>query len=114
MLVVVIQASAFAIFVFEWLSPQSYNMEKKPPPGHRFSLLRAYWLVWATFFSTSVNTDVPRSHTSRFMALVWAAFAMTFLAVYTANLAAFMITRTEYYDLTGINDPRVSVNFSQI
>ncbi|CAJ0580859.1 unnamed protein product, partial [Mesorhabditis spiculigera] len=91
-LCVSIQGAALAIFVFEWLSPYSFNMQKYPPPDHKFSLCRSYWLVWATLFSASVST-------------VWAAFGLTFLAVYTANLAAFMITRVQYYDLSGIHDP---------
>uniref|UniRef100_A0A915K5U9 Ionotropic glutamate receptor C-terminal domain-containing protein n=1 Tax=Romanomermis culicivorax TaxID=13658 RepID=A0A915K5U9_ROMCU len=105
-LVVSIQLAAVSIFFFEWLSPRSFDCKTTPPPGHKFSLFRSFWLVWATLFSASVNTDIPRSHTARFMALVWAAFSLTFLAVYTANLAAFMITRTEFYDLTGIDDPK--------
>uniref|UniRef100_A0A915D642 Uncharacterized protein n=1 Tax=Ditylenchus dipsaci TaxID=166011 RepID=A0A915D642_9BILA len=106
-LCVSIQGAALSIFIFEWLSPRSFNMKKYPPPGHKFSLFRSYWLVWATLFSASVSTDVPRSSVSRIMSLVWAAFGLTFLAVYTANLAAFMITRVQYYDLTGVTDERM-------
>uniref|UniRef100_A0AC34QH57 Uncharacterized protein n=1 Tax=Panagrolaimus sp. JU765 TaxID=591449 RepID=A0AC34QH57_9BILA len=106
-LLVSIQGAALSIFIFEWVSPRSFNMKKYPPPGHKFSLFRSYWLVWATLFSASVSTDVPRSTVSRLMSLVWAAFGLTFLAVYTANLAAFMITRVQFYDLTGIEDERI-------
>ena len=61
-------------------------------------------------FGASVSTDNPRGMSSRFLGNVWALFALVFLASYTANLAAFMITIDEFYDLSGIDDWRVCVN----
>jgi ionotropic glutamate receptor NMDA 2B len=108
-LLVGIHAATFSIFIFEWMSPQSFNMKKYPPPGHKFSLFRSYWLVWSTFFNASVSTNIPLSSNSRIMSLIWAAFSLIFLAIFTANLAAFMITRVQFYQLSGIDDPMVRI-----
>ncbi|XP_076334851.1 glutamate receptor ionotropic, NMDA 2B-like isoform X2 [Tachypleus tridentatus] len=110
-LLISIQVAAFAIFLFEWLSPFGYDMKMSPPRDHKFSLFRTYWLVWAILFGASVNLDCPRGYTARFMSNIWAMFAVVFLAIYTANLAAFMITREEFYDLSGIEDKRLHYPF---
>lgn len=50
----------------------------------------------------------------RFMTNVWAMFAVVFLAIYTANLAAVMITREEFHEFSGLDDSRVRTFRNQI
>ena len=92
-----------------------FFFQAKPTNSHhKFSLFRTYWLVWALLFQAPVNMDCPRAFTARFMASVWALFAVVFLAIYTASLASFMITREEWDNFKGIDDPRVNRIFFHI
>ncbi|XP_043501790.1 glutamate receptor ionotropic, NMDA 2B isoform X2 [Polistes fuscatus] len=106
--IVAIHTATVMILLFEWLSPSGFNMKTNPSPNHRFSFCRTYWLVWAVLFQAAVHIDSPRGFTARFMTNVWALFAVVFLAIYTANLAAFMITREEFHEFTGVDDHRLA------
>ncbi|XP_074093587.1 glutamate ionotropic receptor NMDA type subunit 2 isoform X2 [Cotesia typhae] len=105
--IVSIHAATFMIFLFERLSPTEFDPKKVILPKPGFSITRSYWLVWAVLFQASVQVDSPQGNTARFMTHMWAMFAVVFLAIYTANLAAFMITREEFHEFTGIDDPRL-------
>ncbi|BFZ03056.1 hypothetical protein BsWGS_06094 [Bradybaena similaris] len=102
-----VHATGASIFIFEWLSPYGLDQGKTSYSVHKFSLFRSFWLIWAMLFGASVSTDQPRGVASRFLANIWALFAVVFCASYTANLAAFMITKDAYYDLSGIQDWRL-------
>lgn len=91
-------------------------MSPLPPPdpptgpgGSTFTIGKSIWLLWALVFNNSVPVENPRGTTSKIMVLVWAFFAVIFLASYTANLAAFMI-QEEYVDtVSGLSDRKVCV-----
>ncbi|CAF4448524.1 unnamed protein product [Rotaria sp. Silwood2] len=69
---------------------------------------QSVWLTWVVLFRVPAKVIHPKSFTSKFMANIWACFCLAFAASYTANLAAFMITKDTYFDLSGINDYRLT------
>ncbi|GAB6024555.1 hypothetical protein CHUAL_009708 [Chamberlinius hualienensis] len=106
-LVIAIQTAVIAIFVFEWLSPDGFNRQSALPNGHEMTFFQTYWMAWAMLFGAAVNVANPRGCSARFMGNCWALFAVVFIAIYTANLAVFMITKEMYYNLSGLEDPRL-------
>lgn len=80
------------------------------PPGlggPSFTIGKSVWLLWALVFNNSVPIENPRGTTSKIMVLVWAFFAVIFLASYTANLAAFMIQEQYIDTVSGLSDKKV-------
>ncbi|KAK7004473.1 Glutamate receptor ionotropic NMDA 2B, partial [Biomphalaria glabrata] len=106
-LVCSVHVTGTSIFLFEWFSPYGLDHGRKLSSKQKFSLFRTFWLMWAMLFGAAVTTDSPRGVSSKFMSNIWALFALVFSASYTANLAAFMITKEEYYDLSGMQDWRL-------
>ncbi|KAJ8389157.1 hypothetical protein AAFF_G00123630 [Aldrovandia affinis] len=100
MFVMCLTVVAITVFVFEYFSPVGYNrslISAKDPGGPTFTIGKSVWLLWGIVFNNSVPIENPKGTTSKIMVLVWAFFAVIFLASYTANLAAFMI-QEQYID----------------
>ncbi|KAL4624851.1 glutamate receptor ionotropic, NMDA 2D-like [Arapaima gigas] len=109
MFVMCLTVVAVTVFIFEFFSPMGYNrslQSGKKAGGSKFTIGKSIWLLWALVFNNSVPVENPRGTTSKIMVLVWAFFAVIFLASYTANLAAFMI-QEEYIDtVSGLSDKK--------
>jgi len=77
------------------------------PGGPTFTIGKSVWLLWALVFNNSVPIENPKGTTSKIMVLIWAFFAVIFLASYTANLAAFMIQEQYIDTVSGLSDRKV-------
>lgn len=75
--------------------------------GPTFTIGKSVWLLWGIVFNNSVPIENPKGTTSKIMVLVWAFFAVIFLASYTANLAAFMIQEQYIDTVSGLSDKKV-------
>ncbi|XP_067164213.1 glutamate receptor ionotropic, NMDA 2C [Apteryx mantelli] len=107
MFVMCLTVVAVTVFVFEYFSPVGYNQNLssgKRPGGPSFTIGKSVWLLWALVFNNSVPIENPKGTTSKIMVLVWAFFAVIFLASYTANLAAFMIQEQYIDTVSGLSD----------
>ncbi|XP_074199742.1 glutamate receptor ionotropic, NMDA 2C isoform X1 [Camelus bactrianus] len=109
MFVMCLTVVAITVFMFEYFSPVSYSQNLtsgKKSGGPSFTIGKSVWLLWALVFNNSVPIENPRGTTSKIMVLVWAFFAVIFLASYTANLAAFMIQEQYIDTVSGLSDKK--------
>ncbi|KAJ3600401.1 hypothetical protein NHX12_031385 [Muraenolepis orangiensis] len=109
MFVMCLTVVAITVFIFEYCSPVGYNrslISAKDPGGPTFTIGKSVWLLWGIVFNNSVPIENPKGTTSKIMVLVWAFFAVIFLASYTANLAAFMIQEQYIDTVSGLSDKK--------
>uniref|UniRef100_H3AUN9 Glutamate receptor n=2 Tax=Latimeria chalumnae TaxID=7897 RepID=H3AUN9_LATCH len=109
MFVMCLTVVAITVFIFEFFSPVGYNKtltNGKKPGGPTFTIGKSIWLLWALVFNNSVPIENPKGTTSKIMVLIWAFFAVIFLASYTANLAAFMIQEQYIDTVSGLSDKK--------
>ncbi|KAL0984081.1 hypothetical protein UPYG_G00136860 [Umbra pygmaea] len=109
MFVMCLTVVAVTVFVFEYFSPVGYNrklVSAKTTGGPTFTIGKSVWLLWGIVFNNSVPIENPKGTTSKIMVLVWAFFAVIFLASYTANLAAFMIQEQYIDTVSGLSDKK--------
>uniref|UniRef100_A0A3Q3JN13 Glutamate receptor n=1 Tax=Monopterus albus TaxID=43700 RepID=A0A3Q3JN13_MONAL len=109
MFVMCLTVVAVTVFVFEYFSPVGYNrslVSAKASGGPTFTIGKSVWLLWGIVFNNSVPIENPKGTTSKIMVLVWAFFAVIFLASYTANLAAFMIQEQYIDTVSGLSDKK--------
>ncbi|XP_010889994.1 glutamate receptor, ionotropic, N-methyl D-aspartate 2Ca isoform X2 [Esox lucius] len=109
MFVMCLTVVAVTVFIFEYCSPVGYNrslVSAKDPGGPTFTIGKSVWLLWGIVFNNSVPIENPKGTTSKIMVLVWAFFAVIFLASYTANLAAFMIQEQYIDTVSGLSDKK--------
>ena len=52
-LLISIQVAAFAIFLFEWLSPSGYDMTMVPPRGLAFKFFGPNFIIYLNDFQTT-------------------------------------------------------------
>uniref|UniRef100_A0A8D0GW46 Glutamate receptor ionotropic, NMDA 2C n=1 Tax=Sphenodon punctatus TaxID=8508 RepID=A0A8D0GW46_SPHPU len=122
MFVMCLTVVAITVFMFEYFSPVGLlwnrDLIKKKPThslpssllpesgGPSFTIGKSVWLLWALVFNNSVPIENPKGTTSKIMVLIWAFFAVIFLASYTANLAAFMIQEQYIDTVSGLSDKK--------
>lgn len=91
-----------------------YSLSSLDPGGPTFTIGKSVWLLWGIVFNNSVPIENPKGTTSKIMVLVWAFFAVIFLASYTANLAAFMIQEQYIDTVSGLSDKKVQSSVTVI
>ncbi|XP_031416589.2 glutamate receptor ionotropic, NMDA 2C-like [Clupea harengus] len=95
------------LVVPDWTQDGHVRMESSSDPGGpTFTIGKSVWLLWGIVFNNSVPIENPKGTTSKIMVLVWAFFAVIFLASYTANLAAFMIQEQYIDTVSGLSDKK--------
>ncbi|XP_077980096.1 glutamate receptor ionotropic, NMDA 2A-like [Glandiceps talaboti] len=107
LLIIAVHVTAFVVFLFEWFSPGGYDRDFDKGRVSKFTIGSSIWLTYGILFNSTVQLNVPRSYTAKFMTNMWACFSLVFVAMYTADLVTHMIQEDSHLPVSGYGDPKL-------
>ena len=107
-----VNAFAVIVFTFELIYHRFYYRSKFAEL-RRFSLIESFWVILCMLFNATGNIKQPKSISTRFVTTLWSFICLILVSSFMANLAAFMITKDDYHDFTGVDDYRLKNPFSR-
>ncbi|EDO44842.1 predicted protein, partial [Nematostella vectensis] len=97
---------AVVVLLFESHNPGLQRQKHRNYRGE-FDIHQSVWLMFSRFFSGILNAPIPRFVSSRVVLSSWSFATLMIDALYTANLAAFMVLQDQAHYIDGINDSRI-------
>lgn len=102
----VLYTVAFLVFFLESKNPGLQRTAHKDYVG-QFDIHTSIWLIYSRLFGGNLDAHTPRFVSSRVVLGSWCFSSLMLVALYTANLAAFMVQREKAYYIDGNKDSRV-------
>ncbi|KAA0703699.1 Glutamate receptor ionotropic, NMDA 3A [Triplophysa tibetana] len=101
-----LHVTAVFLTLYEWKSP--FGLTPRGRNRDRvFSFSSALNVCYSILFGRTAAIKPPKCWTGRFLMNLWAIFCLFCLSTYTANLAAVMVGKKTYEQLSGIHDPKL-------
>lgn len=99
--------SAFALWFLETKNPGLSRLLRSNKTHTKYDIHVSIWVMFSRLFNSNLEVHHPNFYSSRALLVGWGFACLVIGALYTANLAAFMVLTEENRSVDGINDSKV-------